>query len=679
MAVVSTQFRYPRGSDPLANIKFYTGPPPARNKPSQSHSSREDRSQENLALTPAMEPTDATGNRQDGAQYRTNAASSRVRWAEGDSQENPLIIEDDKANPDLNSEIDAAGDLTECAEAPDSEDELPPLGKSIIRRPTVVARSNGDELEIPAEGAEVTDSLQPEGRLQPYVEPSPEHDALEGRKTRDLADPTTVDHPDPIEEDVNDDLAGGDQSHAIREERLQSIAARDLNKADGDPFELQDFINASLGNHNSSPPAELQPLPAATYNRSLLKPDFDYLPLQNGADPISGAQDASDGNNDGNNCEDGGQAVSTILWNKSSPLSLGSYRDSELLLDNGEHSSHSSNVSGLSDGHAEDKDAGINEDRAGNRPNAHCPTLVAAAQPSCSNDLSPKHQDRAADPAGDVTTQSNDKDEQAKLLSSAPASLPTGGAASWSTRKRGYSKSALVEAEDSPTPPKRRRRGRPRIRGIVASHPSAPLPSSLPALATPAQIELDRVDEAAAEAQPTITDVNFHELSEDMENVAFLTACIRGVCPLPTLSHAQLSTLLRGILGDAQLPFELTTRQLTEDLAFLECFVVQCRGVEAPPENGTLIRSNGVRRKVGNVRAVELHDDEHYAGDDDENSGGDAEASQCAKRRSWSEEEEKRLLAWRQEGKQWDWIADRLRRSAGAVYVRWYTKLRSRA
>ncbi|KAJ9649804.1 hypothetical protein H2199_000583 [Coniosporium tulheliwenetii] len=433
-----------------------------------------------------------------------------------------------------------------------------------------------------------------------------QHDALEGRETRDLADPTTVDHPDPIEENVNGDPAGGDQWHAIREERLQSVTARDLNKPDDDPLELQDLTNASLGNHNNSPPAELQPLPAAIHDRSSLELDFGFSDI--------------DGNDDDNIGEDDRQAESTVLRNKSSPPRPGFYRDSGPSTDNSENGTRGPHVDNLGNGHAGDDDVGINEDRGGNRPDTHCPISVVAAQPGCSDHLSPKHQGRAADLA-----QSNNKDEHEAELSQ----VRSGGCRSFSY------------ASQAPS------QGRPRMRGLPASHPSAPLLSSLPALAAPAQIEIDRVDEAAAEAQPTITDVNFHELSKDMEDVAFLTACVRGVRLLPKLSPARLSTLLRGILGDAQLPFGLTTRQLTEDLAFLECFVVQCRGVEAPPENGTMVRPNGVGRKIGNVRAVELHDDEHYAGDDGGNSEGDAEPSQSAKRRSWSEEEEKCLLAWR--------------------------------
>ncbi|KAJ9655451.1 hypothetical protein H2201_008803, partial [Coniosporium apollinis] len=555
--------------------------------------------------------------------------------------ENPLTIEDDKADPNLNIEIDAAGDRTESfesgAEAPESEDELPPLENFIIRYPTVVARSNGDEPEIPTEGPEVATTLQPERRLQPCVEPSPEHDALEGRETRDLADPTTVDHPDPIEENVNDDPAGGVQSRTIREERLQSVTARDLNEPDDSPFELQDFVNPSLGNYTSSPPAELRPPPPSVHDRLSLELDFGFSDIG--------------GNGNDNIGEDDGQAESTVLRDKSSPPRPGFYRGSELPTDNGENGSRSPNVNNLGDGHAKDDDVGIDEDRGGNRPDAHCPALVAAAQPSCFDHLSPKHQDRAADLADDVTTQPNDKDEQAKLSSSAPASLPTTGAATRSTRKRGYSKSALVEAEAeaSLTPPKPRRRGRPRTRGTLASRPSAPLPSSLPALAAPAQIELDEFNEAAAEAQPAITDIKLHELSGDMKGVGFVAACIQDDRPLPPLSPAQLSTLLKDFIGGAITFFDLTTRQLTPYLTFLTCFIVQRRGVE------------------------------HYAGDDDGNSEGDARPSQSAKHRLWSEEEEKCLLAWRQDGKEWDWIAGKLRRSVGAVYLRWYTKLRSGA
>ncbi|KAK8120480.1 hypothetical protein PG999_004600 [Apiospora kogelbergensis] len=75
-------------------------------------------------------------------------------------------------------------------------------------------------------------------------------------------------------------------------------------------------------------------------------------------------------------------------------------------------------------------------------------------------------------------------------------------------------------------------------------------------------------------------------------------------------------------------------------------------------------------------------DDESTEGTDDSNSQSDGAAAdgtsssildkdQRYKRRRWSELEERRLRAWVREGKDWNWIADKLQRSEAAVSQHW--------
>ncbi|KAK6858573.1 hypothetical protein PG995_005137 [Apiospora arundinis] len=75
-------------------------------------------------------------------------------------------------------------------------------------------------------------------------------------------------------------------------------------------------------------------------------------------------------------------------------------------------------------------------------------------------------------------------------------------------------------------------------------------------------------------------------------------------------------------------------------------------------------------------------DDESTEGTDDSNSQSDGAASdgtsssildegQRYKRRRWSELEEAGLRAWVREGKDWNWIADKLQRSEAAVSQHW--------
>ncbi|KAF2803008.1 uncharacterized protein BDZ99DRAFT_527097 [Mytilinidion resinicola] len=65
--------------------------------------------------------------------------------------------------------------------------------------------------------------------------------------------------------------------------------------------------------------------------------------------------------------------------------------------------------------------------------------------------------------------------------------------------------------------------------------------------------------------------------------------------------------------------------------------------------------------------------------DDDDGYGDHGGKSSATGRRNrrWEREEERRLLAWRRDGKPLAWIADRLDRTEGAVYLRWHTLQRS--
>ncbi|KAJ9644100.1 hypothetical protein H2199_003968 [Coniosporium tulheliwenetii] len=456
-------------------------------------------------------------------------------------------------------------------------------------------------------------------------------------------------------ENLNDNLAAEDQSYRIQERRLRSTTAEDPYKPDYVSFKLDGFVHASRGNCDSSPPAELRPPPTATYIHSPLNCD-PSLP-QNGADSISGEQNDCDGDDDDANSEDDEQAVSTVLRNESSPPRPSLCRDSEASLNKGGNGSHSPNIYHSSNNHAGEDDVGVDEDSGGNKGVTGCPKLVAAAQPS-STSCHSSHQNQAAELADDVITYLDDKNEHAKRKRSSS----TRETATRSTRKRGYSRVAPEEASRPPL--KRRFRARPCTRDTPISH--------LPAIA---QVDRNEIDEATAEAQLTLTDVNFQGLP-NVGDIAFLTAYIRGVRLFPTLSPTQLSTLLRDVLGDAQSAFDITTRSLTEDLTFLQCFVSQSRRVEAPPGSQTATRSNDIRRKVGNTRAVELHEDEHHASDSDEYLEGDAEPSQSTKRRLWSQEDDQQLLSWRQKGKQWPWIGNQLQRSPGAACTRWYSLLK---
>ncbi|KAJ9668132.1 hypothetical protein H2201_001561 [Coniosporium apollinis] len=349
---------------------------------------------------------------------------------------------------------------------------------------------------------------------------------------------------------------------------------------------------------------------AAAYTHPPL--NCDPLSPQNGADSTSEDQNDCDGEDDDANNEDDERAVSTVLLDEPSSPRLSLCRGSEASLNKGGNGSHSLNMNHSSGNHAGEDDVPVDEDSGGNKDVTGCPEMVATAQPSSSSCLSP-HQNQAAGPADDVITYLDDKNRHAKRKRSSS----TRETATQSTRKRGYSRVAPEEASRPPL--KRRSRARPCTGDIPISN--------LPAIA---QVDRNEIGEATVEAQLTLTDVRFQGLP-NVGDIAFLTAYIRGVRLFPTLSPIQLGTLLRDILDDTQSPFDITTRSLTEDLTFLRCFVSQSRRVAAPPGSQTAMRSNDIRRKIGNTRAVELHDDEHYASDSDEYLEGDAEPSQSTK------------------------------------------------
>ncbi|KAK8013424.1 hypothetical protein PG991_009017 [Apiospora marii] len=86
--------------------------------------------------------------------------------------------------------------------------------------------------------------------------------------------------------------------------------------------------------------------------------------------------------------------------------------------------------------------------------------------------------------------------------------------------------------------------------------------------------------------------------------------------------------------------------------------------------------------QLGEEMEVSSDDDESTEDTDDSNSQSDGAASdgtsssildedQRSKRRRWSELEERRLRAWVKEGKDWNWIADKLHRSEAAVSQHW--------
>lgn len=62
-------------------------------------------------------------------------------------------------------------------------------------------------------------------------------------------------------------------------------------------------------------------------------------------------------------------------------------------------------------------------------------------------------------------------------------------------------------------------------------------------------------------------------------------------------------------------------------------------------------------------------------GDDDEYDDDEYEVARRRNQR-WDPLDDRRLLAWRQENKSWEWIAGQLRRTKGAVYLRWYNLLK---
>ena len=70
--------------------------------------------------------------------------------------------------------------------------------------------------------------------------------------------------------------------------------------------------------------------------------------------------------------------------------------------------------------------------------------------------------------------------------------------------------------------------------------------------------------------------------------------------------------------------------------------------------------------------------------DDDDDDNDNGYGDQCGKpsaigrrNRRWEREEERRLLSWRRQGKPLAWIAGRLNRTKGALYLRWHTLQRS--
>ena len=115
--------------------------------------------------------------------------------------------------------------------------------------------------------------------------------------------------------------------------------------------------------------------------------------------------------------------------------------------------------------------------------------------------------------------------------------------------------------------------------------------------------------------------------------------------------------------------------------------------VDLSHQERTIIQSNGSLKlehaytmdatvQLGEEIEVSSDDDESTEDTDDSDSQSDGATSdgtsssildegQRSKRRRWSELEERRLRAWVKEGKDWNWIADKLHRSEAAVSQHW--------
>ncbi|KAF1978217.1 hypothetical protein BU23DRAFT_654700 [Bimuria novae-zelandiae CBS 107.79] len=202
------------------------------------------------------------------------------------------------------------------------------------------------------------------------------------------------------------------------------------------------------------------------------------------------------------------------------------------------------------------------------------------------------------------------------------------------------------------------------------------------------------------EVQWHLSGITFHSLSAD---VSLLTAIFRtrGVPGILTTSHAV--NLLKRAMGDftkldniAICPFTSNTWFLTS-LAYLRTGGDAGCGTGRPlPAPSSLPMNRAYTaslRDHGRPRDDVDHDDdddndykssgEDYDkdGDSDEEDPNDTGEKPSSSRTHtrWSEDDDKRLRSFKEDGRRWGWIYKQFPgRSPGAVQVRWHQKLRSK-
>jgi len=164
------------------------------------------------------------------------------------------------------------------------------------------------------------------------------------------------------------------------------------------------------------------------------------------------------------------------------------------------------------------------------------------------------------------------------------------------------------------------------------------------------------------------------------------------------ISYRNLEELIEDVLGDTIKLEDISLKLLasTQHLTWLltssiytrrnmSRLSIQPRAVSIPvsPVSDLSRRAKALLENVVNSKEIanatdsegdqSSDDEDRYISDPDQNH----KSVKKRRNRAWESLEEQRVLAWRKEGLSWEEMANKLvGRSKGAVYLRWYTKLR---
>lgn len=163
-------------------------------------------------------------------------------------------------------------------------------------------------------------------------------------------------------------------------------------------------------------------------------------------------------------------------------------------------------------------------------------------------------------------------------------------------------------------------------------------------------------------------------------SVSFLATIIQDDRNVPTFSYSQSLTLIESELGNAGHIDSVTIIPLTLNSWLLTGFLRTLHGKSGLAVSRTAMKANGtcndsesdtrtLRSKAAKIGAIHSMEDERSSEDDDDSSDNDVDLSYSR----WSLLDDDRLLAYKREGRPWNWIFCRFpRRTEGAVRTRWH-------